>query len=147
MVEKKETKETPNVVPVQLGNVYDMLLLTEERSLNKTQQLRNDMVDNYIMEKGLPTSPREMEVFNGILNSTDDQTFKLIKVRQGSEVKEESEDAVALVLEILKGVNVPKPSSTPQVTTIDKQYVPTDVVEGEDTKVYEALSMSDVVGE
>lgn len=136
------------VKPVKLGSTYDMLMMSEEKSLNKTQDLRNQMVDNYIAEKGLPTTPREMEVFNGVLNSTDDQTFKLIKIRQGTEDKEKTEDAVSLVLEILKGVAVPKAVNAPAVnTTIPTEYVPSEIAQGEDVIEYEELSMDEIIGD
>lgn len=51
------------------------------RLLEKTQSIREKMVDNYIAtSKQLPTTPRDLEAFGGLLDSIDKSIFSRAKI-------------------------------------------------------------------
>lgn len=123
-----------------------VFLPEETRVLDKTLQLREDIIDNFI-KNGLPDKTNEIRVLNELMNSMDSQV--LSKVDKRLKVKEDSNNEVAInvIKELLKK-NDSKREALPvnKDLYIDIELDISEVVFGEDKIEYEELSLTDLKG-
>jgi len=134
------------VVRVKVENPYTMLLDEETRTVLKARKIREQMVDAFIVEKGIPTKTNEMRVVNEILNSMDSQTFGLVDRRFKAEDSKQLEDVTELIKEIFtKQQTIPVRTNDKDVILEDK-FLPDDMVLDEDSVDYKELSMEDIIG-
>jgi len=126
----------------------DLIFLEEEeRVLNKTLYLREDIVDNFI-KGGLPEKVGEIRVINELLNSMDNQVLsrsdKRLKHTQNENDKDVTEIIKNILLETSTMVNV---NDAPRDLDVVIELKDSEVVSGEDKIEYEELNIDDFIKE
>ena len=134
--------ETPKLL-----NPYSVLMDDEHRVLDKTREIRENIVDTYIQDNGIPTRSGDMRVMNEILNSLDANVSTRVDFRLKHEDSKQSEDLtdaiVGIFNKISQGNNVVDVAT--KNITIEDKFVPDNVVPGEELIEYQELDMDKVV--
>ena len=131
---------------IVVENPYSMLLDEEHRILEKTKNLREKIVDNFINENGLPTRSGDIRVLNEVMNSMDSNVTSTVELRLKHEENKQAEDLTEAIVEIFKNVNNKSIRNKENVpVTIDDKFVPDDVVPGEDQIEYQELDAEEIL--
>ena len=122
------------------------ILPEEDRILNKTLSIREQIVDHMIKD-GIPSKTSEIRVLNEVLNSMDSQVLGKIDRRQKQEDNNNNEKYLemirAIVLETEKlQDNVEVRQEIPEV---DIELTDAEIVPGEDKIEYEELNPEDFI--
>jgi len=131
----------------KITNPYIMLLDEEHRVLAKTRELREQIVDTFIEEKGIPTKSGDMRVVNELLNSLDTNVTSVVDLRLKHEENKQSEDLTDAIVNIFSKINDKANNvdiANKNVTIID-MHVPDDIVPGEDQIEYEELDVEAIM--
>jgi len=125
---------------------YDLLNEDENKIIEKTRELRVKMIDEFINEKGIPTSTRDMRVLNEIMNSLDAQVLGLVDRRLKKEENETVNDIRNEVIEVIKNLQSihNKPIENKQIELSEK-YIPKDIVPGETKIEYEEIELEEIL--
>ena len=129
------------------SNPYVMLLDEEHRVLHKTRELREQIVDTFIKEKGVPTKSGDMRVVNELLNSLDTNVTSTVELRLKHEENKQSEDLTEAIVSIFNKINDDSNNidiDNKEVVVSDK-FVPDDVVPGEDQIEYSELDVDSIM--
>jgi len=131
----------------KITNPYIMLLDEEHRVLAKTRELREQIVDTFIEEKGIPTKSGDMRVVNELLNSLDTNVTSVVDLRLKNEENKQSEDLTDAIVNIFSKIS--NKANSVDVNNKDvvvkDMYVPDDVVPGEDQIEYEELDVDAIM--
>ena len=131
----------------KVTNPYIMLLDEEHRVLAKTRELREEIVDTFIGEKGIPTKSGDMRVINELLNSMDANVTSVVDLRLKNEENKQSEDLTDAIVDIFTRINTKAEDvdiNTKDVN-ISEMHVPDDVVPGEDQIEYTELDVDAIM--
>lgn len=126
----------------------NVLSTLEQERLEQSYNFRKRMVDEAFKES-VPTSARDMEVINGILNSMDKAVYDNVNVRLKQQDIMNKEATLEIVAEALRKVHNAKQSNVQpdrQVELEDK-LIPTDIVEGEMDIVPVSVTLNDILDE
>ena len=131
----------------KLLNPYVMLLDEEHRVLEKTKRLREEIVDTFITEKGIPTRSGDMRVVNELLNSMDANVTSTVDLRLKHEDNKQSEDLTEAIVGVFNKISQGATLTNPDTkeTSVSDKFIPDDVVPGEDQIEYQELSMEEIV--
>ncbi|RLF08140.1 MAG: hypothetical protein DRJ64_01630 [Thermoprotei archaeon] len=128
-------------------NPYIMLLDEEHRILHKTRKLREEIVDTFIEEKGIPTRSGDMRVVNELLNSMDTNVTSVVDLRLKHEDNKQSEDLTDAIATIFNKINIAsnKIDINKKETIVTDKFVPDDIVPGEDEIEYVELDVDAIM--
>ena len=130
---------------------YDLLTEDENKIIFKTRRLREEILDKYLEEKGIPTNTRDIRVLNEVMNSLDSQVLGLVDRRLKREENDTNNNVLDIVKEVLSRVNENMFKATgienkKRNVELSDEYVPTDIVEGETDLEYKEIDPSEVLG-
>jgi len=126
-----------------------VFLPEEERLLSKSISLREQIIDKYVEENGIPTKARDIRVINEVLNSLDSVVLGKVDRRLKHEENQQNEDMIEFAKSILLSVEEKK--NTVTITEKEKMIElteglrPDEVVLGEDQIEYEELSLDEII--
>ena len=131
---------------------YELLTEDENNVISKTRQLRMEIIDKYLEEKGIPTNTRDIRVLNEVMNSLDSQVLGLVDRRLKKEENDTTNDIKDMVKEVLDKVT---DEMFMKIDVVNKNrkielsddYIPTDIVPGETELEYKKIDPSEVLGE
>jgi len=126
---------------------YTFLFTEEERLIIKTRDVREKILDKFLDGTDYNLKTGEIRVLNELMNSMDDQTFKLSDHRLKDTSNSVQEDLSESILKIFTKVDeTPSVAKTEKALTLEERYNPNDIVEGELAVEYKELTMSDLKG-
>lgn len=130
-------------------NPYSILLDDETRIIMKTREIREKMIDGYIVDNnGVPTDSRGMRIMNEIMTSLDGQVLGLADARLKNEGNAANASLSESIKEIFTRVNSKNKNNavtTLEETKLDDKFLPENVLDGETKIEYQELSLDDIM--
>jgi len=124
---------------------YDLLNEDENKIIQKTRELRVQMIDEFINEKGVPTSTRDMRVLNEVMNSLDAQVLGLVDRKLKQEENKTNNDIKDKVIEAIKIIQTSHSQESNKQVDLSDKFVPVDIVPGETKIEYEQIELDDII--
>lgn len=124
-----------------------IFLEEEERVLNKTLYLREDIIDNFI-KGGLPEKVGEIRVINEVLNSMDSQVLSRTDKRLKHTQNENEKDVSEIIKNILLDTAVNNKNNNndeQRDLSVVIELKDSDIVFGEDKIEYEELDIDNFI--
>jgi len=130
---------------MDIPHPYELLTDDENIIIHKTRNLRLDMLNRFIEEKGIPTSTRDMRVINEIAKSLDEQVLGLVDRRLKNEENKVNGNMLEMAKEILSRTTDDFYVENKKELDLRNEFVPTDVVPGETTLEYEEIDPDEIL--
>lgn len=126
---------------------FSLLLTEEQRIIEKTRKLREELIDNFIKEKGHTTRTGEMRVLNEMMNSLDSNVMDVVDKRLKVEENKNTEDLTDTIRQVFLQVeNKTNLEDLPnKIVEVEDKIIPEDLVPGEDIIEYEELDPEDYI--
>jgi len=130
------------------NEAYNVLLTDEQRLILKTRKIRENIVDSYIENKGVPEKSSDIRVINEVLNSIDSNVTGVAELRLKHEENKQSEDMSEAIVEVFRQLSdKPKLEVNIENKRLDDKYIPDDIVPGEDVIEYQELNPDEIMKE
>ena len=125
---------------------YDLLTEDENKVIFKTRDLRLQIIDNFIEEKGIPSRSGDIRVLNELMNSLDGQVLGMTDRRLKKEENNTNDNMLDVVKEVISNVQANLAIPSEKKLDIEDKFVPVDVVPGEVEIEYNEIDPSEVLG-
>ena len=124
----------------------EYLSLEDQQQLNKTQTIRNNLIDNIIKE-GIPDDKNIQNLLVNLLNGSDNAVFNKAKLKAKSDENQDNKNVVNMMTQILLRTNKLNKEERETVPELDDSYEVDDLVPGEDAEVDDEMDYDKFIEE